>query len=174
MNADNDIVAAIKKIEEDIFKIVKRRLVQEGPQLLATYYNDYLQPATISPDKRAASGRLYYSGPNESKKLRANYGNIIRALQPGGEGNITDVVIEGGLDRVYFISGIDYDTKVQAGPGTTDFEYVKWWEEGEAFSSTNQNTRPFLSLGFADFIEKEVPDILELISEDLLELYRGS
>lgn len=163
----NPIVKAIQELEANIYKVVKRRLLQEGPQMLIAYYNDFLQPTTV-PDKKAKSGRRYFSRPNDKNKLRTQYGNIQRALQPGETGNITDVVIANG--NVQLVSGIDTNAKVQAGPDTVSLMYAKWHEEG----TKNFKARPFLNPGFEAFVKEEVPKIMELIEGDLLELYRGS
>jgi hypothetical protein len=164
----NPIVKAIAVLEANLLKVVKRRMLQEGPRILETYYRDFLRPATEKADRQAKkSKRLYYSGLNKTNQLRNLYGNLTRALIQGEDGNITQVEVVSG--KVVFISGIDEDTKVQAGPDTVSLEYARFHEEGTA----NYKARPFLGPGFQDFIRDGVPDIMDAIADDLEKLYRS-
>jgi hypothetical protein len=161
------IANAIAVLEKNLLTVIKRRFVQEGPQILQTYYSDYLQPMT-TPDRQAQkSKRLYYSTKNNSDKLRRLYGNITRATIQGEAGNISHVEVVGG--KVVFISGIDEDTKVKAGPDMVSLEYARFHEEG----TTNYKARPFLGPGFEDFLRDGVPDIMDAIADDLAKLYRS-
>jgi len=161
------IANAIAVLEKNLLTVIKRRFVQEGPQILQTKYADYLRIQT-TPDRQAKkSKRLYYSTANNSDKLRRLYGNITRATIQGEAGNISHVEVVGG--KVVFISGIDEDTKVKAGPDMVSLEYARFHEEG----TTNYKARPFLGPGFEDFLRDGVPDIMDAIADDLAKLYRS-
>jgi hypothetical protein len=165
----NALTKAIENLQRVVLSTVKQRIVQEGPQILIAFYNDFLQPSTV-PDRQAKkSKRLYFSQPNTSNKLRTQYGNIQRALQEGEIGNITEVVIKN--DTVSFISGINEQATVQAGPDRITLEYARFHEEG----TKNFRARPFLNPGFALFMKEGYPDIIEQIERDLLKAFnRGS
>jgi len=164
----NSITKAIAVLEANLLKVVKRRMLQEGPRILETYYRDFLRPATEKADRQAKkSKRLYYSGPNKGNQLRNLYGNLTRALIQGEDGNITQVEVVSG--KVVFISGIDEDTKVQAGPDRIGLEYTRFHEEG----TSRYKARPYLRPGFEAFVNEAVPDIIDTIGDDLAKLYRG-
>lgn len=162
----NPILKAIERLEKSVLAIVKRRMVQEAPQVLIAFYNEFLQPTT-KPDRKAKSGRLYFSRPNSSNKLRTQYGNIQRALQPGETGNITEVAVTNGVVTV--ISGINEDATVQAGPDRVSLQYARFHEEG----TKNYKARPFLNPGFELFIKEGLPDIVAQIEDDLVEEFNG-
>ena len=163
----NALTKAIENLQRVVLSTVKRRIVQEGPKILIAYYNDFLQPAT-KPDRQAKkSKRLYYSKPNDSSRLRTLYGNIQRSLQEGESGNITEVVVKG--DAVSFISGIDENATVQAGPDRITLAYARFHEEG----TKNFRARPFLNPGFALFMKEGYPDIIAQIERDLLKAFNN-
>jgi len=164
----NPIEIALKRLADAVAPTVKGVFLQEGPDKLAVFYNEHLQ-STTSPDRTAKSGRRYYSRPNTTNELRTLYGNIQRALTPDArnKGNITDVTVSG--DQVVFISGIDTDARVQAGPDTTTLEYAEFHEKG----TSRYRARPFLGPGFEDFVKQGVPQLIDEVGERLEDIYNG-
>jgi len=150
-----------------VLETVKARMVQEAPQYLLAFYNDFLQPTTVPDRKAKKSKRRYFSRPNDDNRLRTNYGNIQRALQKGETGNITEIVVKDG--KVLLLSGIDTNKEVKAGPDRVKLEYARYHEEG----TKNFRARPFLNPGFEMFVNQGLPEIIELIEDDLVKVYNG-
>ena len=90
-----------------------------------------------------------------------------RALAPGGDGNITDVQIKGGM--VTLVSGIDTTKDIQAGPDRVSLIYAQYQEQGTATIPA----RPFLAPGFKDWNEQELPQLLDELANDLRKIYNG-
>ena len=56
----NPITKAIAVLEANLLKIVKRRMLQEGPRILETYYRDFLRPASEKADREAKKSKRLY------------------------------------------------------------------------------------------------------------------
>lgn len=168
--ASNAIAKALQDLQKAVLPLVKGYLLQEGAQILSTYYQRYLQSPTIKPDRKAkTSGRLYYSKPNDTSELRTLYGNIQRALIPDGRqpGNITEISTT--AKEVVLLSGIDTDASVKAGPDRTTLFYAELHERGKG----GQKARPFLGPGIREFNREAMPEILQDIANELSRYYSG-
>lgn len=162
--ASNPISKALQDLARRVLPLIKGYLQQEAPVQLEAFYDEYLQTQS-KPDRRAKSGRLYYSRPNTSDKLRLQYGNIFRATRTRGKGNIYELFIEG--NNVVMVSGIDTDQQVKAGPDTVSLKYAEFHEQG----TSRYKARPFLGPGFKDFNRKELPILLDRFADELAEIY---
>lgn len=166
--ASNAIAKALQDLQKAVLPLVKGYLLQEGAERLSIYYQRYLQPSS-KPDRKAKSGRRYYSKPNDTSELRTLYGNIQRALIPDGRqpGNITEITTS--PKEVVLVSGIDTDASVKAGPDRTTLFYAELHERGKG----GQKARPFLGPGIRDFNREAMPEILEDIANELSRYYSG-
>lgn len=164
--ASNPISKALADLAKNVRPLIKGYLEQESPVILQSYYDAYLN-AQSTPDRKAKSGRRYYSRPNDSSKLRRLYGNVVRAVQVGQPGNIYSLTIAG--NNIIMVSGIDTDTKVKAGPDTVTLKYAELHEMG----TQRFRKRPFLGPGFEDFNKDALPEILSRFADDLAERYGG-
>lgn len=133
---------------------------------LEVYYNDYLAEQTF-PDRKAKSGRLYYSKRNDTNKARTLYGNLARALQPNQTGNISELTFSDG--EFIMTSGIDTDAKVKAGPDQVTLKYVQFVEEG----TKRMRPRPFLEPGLRDFNNDDFPKVVDSVNAQLEKIYDG-
>lgn len=134
---------------------VKAMFVSEVPALLQIRYTDHLQGPNSPRPKVTKSGRRYYPDANTTNELRTLYGNIERAVSPRGKGSIFDVKV--GKDGLILESGIDTNEKVDAGGRSVSLIYA----------AINDVKRPFLGLGFKEYVEQDYPDAIEQILSEL-------
>jgi len=134
---------------------VKGYFFSEAPAILQIRYTDHLQGPNSPRPKVAKSGRRYYTDANNSNELRTLYGNIERAVSPKGKGNIFEVRV--GKDGLILESGIDTNEKVDANGKSVSLIYA----------AINDVKRPFLGIGFKEYVEQDYPDAIEQILSEL-------
>ena len=132
---------------------VKGYFFSDAAGVLQIRYTDHLR---FTQPKVAKSGRRYYPDANTTNELRTLYGNIERAVSPKGKGNIFDVKV--GKDGLILESGIDTNEKVETYNGKT---------VSLIYAAINDVKRPFLGLGFKEYVEQDYPDAIEQILSEL-------
>lgn len=119
-----EIEERLSRLERDILKIVKAG-AQVLPGSISAFVLDRLDPG--NPTKRKDGSRR--NPPNKGDRLRSLYGNLERALMPGGKGNISEVNF-GGRNIVNIKFGFEPTTQVKQGPRTGDLRYGVLHEYG--------------------------------------------
>lgn len=143
----------LTQLVPSLLKKVKGYFISEAAGALQVRYADHLR---FTQPERAESGRRFYKEANTTNQLRALYGNIERAIAPKGEGNVTEVFAI--ADGMVFASGIDTDTEVETYNGNT---------VSLLYAQINDVKRPFLSIGYKEFVEQDYPEAMERILSEL-------
>lgn len=127
----DDATERLERLNRSILAIVKDAM-QRVPEELSAYV---LQNMTIGEQPRKTQlGNRRFDKPNTSNRLRTLYGNLTRAVQPGGPGNIARVEVN-GANIIEASLGIAEDTKVRQGKRTGDLRYWRIHEYGGTVNS---------------------------------------
>lgn len=119
----SDIAARLARLERGILAAVKETS-QNIPEDLSVFILDEMD--FTSSVKTKTGGRKLPK--NSGSRLRTLYGNLTRALQPGGKGNISKSEFKQGKYTLEF--GFDPTTKVTQGPRQGDLRYGLLHEYG--------------------------------------------
>ena len=169
MSAKKDMTEYLQRLNRGVLRAVKTAM-DEAPIMLSAYTGDEMHSPTKKEGlTKSKAGNLYYKLPNNTNKLRTLYGNIQRAITPDGEGNVSNVYIEGSTILVDF--GIDYDAKVRAGKSTTTLLYAAYHEAKNRGKSTSRQ-RAFLTPAFEKFMKdkKGFNQLIQDIDTALIDL----
>lgn len=116
-----------------------KQVLQQVPEELDVYYNENF--GTDLKGERAKQA-------NSTNRLRIYKGNLSRALQEGGAGNITHVDVKGG--QIIVTSGVDGSVI----PYARIHEYGGKAGRGGAVTL---RPRPYLNPGMESFVQKAFP-----------------
>lgn len=119
----SDIAARLARLERGILAAIKETS-QNIPEELSIFILDEMD--FTSSVKTKTGGRKLPK--NSGNRLRTLYGNLTRALQPGGKGNISKSEFKQGKYTLEF--GFDPTTKVTQGPRQGDLRYGLLHEYG--------------------------------------------
>lgn len=155
-------------IAKDTLRIIKAA-TQKAPVEISAYISGNFTKVNAKPSnqrgskglRKAKSGRIYWNEPNQTKHLRRQYGNLIKALQVGGKGNVSNLYFE-GPDLFVIEHTFDEDTVVNAGPDQTKLVY------GAIHERTG---RPFMGPGMEQYLKERWPKTVKRLTEELAELF---
>lgn len=119
----SDIAARLERLQRGILAAVKETS-QNIPEDLSVFILDQMD-FTSSVKTKTGARKL---PKNSGSRLRTLYGNLTRALQPGGKGNISKSEFKQGKYTLEF--GFDPTTKVTQGPRQGDLRYGLLHEYG--------------------------------------------
>lgn len=143
-----DMAERLARLDRSILRIVKDK-AQEIPLALSAFILDRMD--STKPERRKDGSRRLPR--NKTDRLRTLYGNLTRAVTPGGKGNLSEVKIK-GTDNVAIDFGFDPTTKVTQGPRTGDLRYGMLHEYGGTIQHPG-GTPYFIIAGRAYFTTKE-------------------
>jgi len=163
----NPIQESLSALERDIQRIVKATL-QKVPVEISGYVSGEFSSVNAKPSnkrgskglRKADSGRIYWNTKNSTSRLRRQYGNLIRALQVGGKGNVSRAEFDSGGREFVIEHSFDDSTIVQAGPEQTTLIYATIHEQG---------SRPFLEPGMKQYLKKGWPKAIRRLIDELAE-----
>lgn len=119
----SDIAARLARLERGILAAIKETS-QNIPEELSIFILDEMD-FTSSVKTKTGARKL---PKNSGSRLRTLYGNLTRALQPGGKGNVSKSEFKQGKYTLEF--GFDPTTKVTQGPRQGDLRYGLLHEYG--------------------------------------------
>lgn len=143
----SDIAARIARLERGILAAIKDA-IQIIPEELSIEILDQMDFTTSVKTK--TGGRKLPK--NTTSRLRTLYGNLTRALQPGGKGNISNITFKQGKYNIEF--GFDPSTKVTQGPRQGDLRYGMVHEYGGTIPHPGGTPYIIVGPGRAAFISK--------------------
>jgi len=143
----SDIAARLARLERGILAAIKETS-QNIPEELSIFILDEMD-FTSSVKTKTGARKL---PKNSGSRLRTLYGNLTRALQPGGKGNISKSEFKQGKYTLEF--GFDPTTKVTQGPRQGDLRYGLLHEYGGTIPHPGGTPYIFVGPGRVAFISK--------------------
>ena len=143
----SDLNARLARLERGILAAVKET-AQNIPEELSIEILDQIDFTTSRKSK--SGGRVLPK--NTGNRLRTLYGNLTRALQPRGKGNISKSEFKQGKYTLEF--GFDPTTKVTQGNRQGDLRYGVLHEYGGTISHPGGTPYIFVGPGRVAFISK--------------------
>lgn len=143
----SDLAARLARLERGILAAVKDA-AEMIPERLSIEILDQMD--FTSSTKTKTGGRKLPK--NSGSRLRTLYGNLTRALQPGGKGNISKSEFKQGKYTLEF--GFDPSTKVVQGPRQGDLRYGLVHEYGGVVPHPGGTPYIFVGPGRVAFISK--------------------
>lgn len=158
-------------IERDIVRALKSTL-QKVPVEISAYATADFEEVTAKPQtergakglRKAKSGLLYWNTTNPTSNLRRQTGNLIRALQVGGKGNVSNTEYDTGSKSFVIEFSFDESTAVSNGPQQTTLRYGAIHEEGD---------RPFLAPAMKSYQKTGFPKAIKRLISELNEILAG-
>lgn len=143
----SDIAARLARLERGILAAVKETS-QNIPEELSEFI---LQQMDFTSSTKTKTGARKLP-KNAGNRLRTLYGNLTRALEVGGKGNISKSEFKQGKYTLEF--GFDPATKVTQGPRQGDLRYGLLHEYGGTIPHPGGTPYIFVGPGRVAFISK--------------------
>ncbi len=164
----NPINDRLETMLRDIQRLTKATL-QTVPVEISAYVSGEFEGVAARPQtkrgskglRKAASGRYYWNTKNTTNHLRRQYGNLIRALQVGGKGNVSRAGFDTQGNEFVIEHTYDESTIVNAGPEQVSLLYATIHERGD---------RPFLEPGMKQYLKKGWPKAIRRLTNELAEV----
>lgn len=146
-------------VKAERIRALVKAFMQEAPQLMQVYMNDYMGEDIGAPAFKASErgGALSLRPPkNETGRLRIQTGNLVRSFIPNERGNITKVEIKGNT------ASLEYGISLREIPYARIHEYG-----GTAGRGVALRARPYMVPAFAAFRAKEIPRFYKRLIKEI-------